>query len=137
MNLLVVALFMPVAVYRLTRLIVKDDFPPILWVRDRLAGGWRPLTTKEQEILSRQPGWNHPFPLTTQDGKQLRWNTRRRWSPYWLGDLISCPWCASAYVAAGAAVYGACLDWYTWPVALVVWLYAWGVAAVVASKEWA
>ena len=30
--------------YRATRLLIKDTFPPVLWLRDNLVGGWRPTT---------------------------------------------------------------------------------------------
>lgn len=42
-------LVMALATYRLTRLVVEDTFPPVLWLRDRVAGGWRPLTLAEHE----------------------------------------------------------------------------------------
>ena len=121
--------------YRLTRLIVKDDFPPIRWCRDRLVGGWRPLTPKEQGIVSRQPGGNQPFPLTEQDGKRLRWVTRRSWVPEWLAELLGCPWCVSAYVsgaltAATDLTVGVPRPWLT---AVAVW----ALAALLAGREWA
>ena len=49
MNTALLLIVMSLATYRLTRLVVADTFPPVLWLRDRLAGGWRPLTAKEQE----------------------------------------------------------------------------------------
>lgn len=33
-------LVMALATYRGTKLIVEDTFPPVLWLRDRLVGGW-------------------------------------------------------------------------------------------------
>jgi hypothetical protein len=130
-----VFVLMCLAAYRLTRLIVKDTFPPVLWLRDRLVGGWRPLTEPEQETVSRQPGGNQPFPLTKQGDRTLRWNTRRPWSPYWLAELLSCPWCASAYVSGGLtaavdAFYGIPVPWLVGPA-------VWAVSAVLASREWA
>jgi len=138
-TVLLVFLALPAAAYRLTRLIVKDTFPPVLWVRDRLAGGWRNLTMAENEefAASRERGnliksWEiNPHDLTQ------RYIRRATWSPAWLAELLSCPWCASAYVSAAVTVYGALLDWYAWPTALVVWFYVWAVAAITASKEWA
>jgi len=126
---------MSLATYRGTKLVVEDTFPPVLWLRDRLVGGWRPLTLKEQEIVDRQPGGNHPFPLTEVDGVQQRWNTRRSWSPFWLAELLSCPWCASGWVAAGVTAG-------TWavmglPVPLLVWGAVWGAGALLAAQEWA
>jgi len=158
MDIVVIILLLPVASYRITRLITKDTFPPILWLRDRIAGGWRPLTPKEwdqflaakrEPLLSGTvmkladdiPGWMKSVKSIDFEGargtQEARYVTRASWSPYWLAELLSCPWCASAYASAGLTAYGACLDWYTWPMALLVWLYAWGIAAMVASKEWA
>jgi hypothetical protein len=128
-------LVMSLAVYRLTRLLVADTFPPVLWLRDRLVGGWRPLTEPEQEIVARQPGGNHPFPLTEVDGVQQRWNTRRRWSPFWLAELLSCPWCASGWVAL--AVTGGVWASVGLPVPLLVWPAVWAVGALIAAQEWA
>lgn len=121
--------------YRLTRLITKDDFPPVLWVRDRLAGGWRPLTTKERETLSRQPKGNLPFPTTEIGGVTNRYVTRRKYSPWWFGDLISCPWCVSAYVSL--ALVGAAALTVGLPAPTFVWFGVWGASALLASKEWA
>jgi hypothetical protein len=121
--------------YRLTRLITKDTFPPILWMRDRLVGGWRPLTEPEQALVARQPGGNQPFPLTEADGVQQRWNTRRRWSPYWLAELLSCPWCASAYVAGG--VTAATDIMIGVPAPVLIGFAVWALSALLASKDWA
>lgn len=61
-------------VYRVTRLVVRDEFPPIRWVRTRLAGD------------------------------DARGVPARSWSPEWLRDLVSCQWCASGWVALGATL---------------------------------
>lgn len=136
MTTIVILFLLPVASYRLTRLITKDTFPPILWLRDRLAGGWRPLTEPEWGMIRSGKG-DVLKPFEVVDDVQNRYVRRASWSPYWLAELLSCPWCASAYTSAALTVWGALWDMYAWPTALLVWLYAWGVAAVVASKEWA
>jgi hypothetical protein len=120
--------------YRATRLIVKDDFPPILWVRDRLVGGWRPLTEPEWE-QARKTGMDQFKPTQGIDGKENRWITRKPWSPYWLAELLSCPWCASAYVS-GALVLVTDLT-YGLPVPWLVGPAVWGATALLASREWA
>lgn len=135
-------LVMSLATYRLTRLVVEDVFPPVLWLRDRLVGGWRPLTQKESETnrlpvleegqsatVARLGG------LTVIDGETNRYVERTRWVPYWLGDLLSCPWCASGWVALVVTVG-------TWaavglPVPLLVWPAVWAVGALLAAQEWA
>ncbi|GKQ35189.1 hypothetical protein ALMP_17350 [Streptomyces sp. A012304] len=135
---------MSLATYRLTKLVVEDTFPPVLWLRDRLVGGWRPPTMKEQHheryptgeveehTLKAIPGLG-TFSLV--DGEMQIY--RRRWkrSPFWLAELISCPWCASGWVALGVTAG-------TWatvglPMPLLVWPAVWAVGALLAAQEWA
>lgn len=135
---------MSLAVYRLTRLVVEDTFPPVLWVRDRLVGGWRPLTLKEQETK--------PLPVVEEgqsvtmaglgqvqlvDGELHRYLDRARWSPQWLADLLSCPFCASGWIAAG--VTGGVWAWLSpsVPLVLLLWLAAWALGGLLAAQSWA
>jgi hypothetical protein len=143
MDLWLLLVVMSLAVYRGTRLVVEDTFPPVLWLRDRLAGGWRELTQGEFK--------DHPVPpldddadlvdvaglgsVTSIDGRMHRYIERARWSPQWLGELVSCPWCASGWVAAGVTAG-------TWavvglPVPLLVWGAVWAVGALLAAQDWA
>jgi len=131
-------LAMSLAAYRFTRLIVKDTFPPILWMRDRLAGGWRPLTLGEHEEYIRSSARDKALIRTDwsydpDDEESHRWVTRKSWSPVWLAELLSCPWCASAYVsgaltAAVDVLHGIPVPWLVGPA-------VWAVAAVLASRE--
>ncbi|MEV4227252.1 DUF1360 domain-containing protein [Streptomyces bobili] len=129
-------LVMSLATYRLTRLVVEDVFPPVLWLRDRLAGGWRPLTEAESAELAKDPmSTPAPWPLQDIDGEASRYVRRWRWVPQWIADLLSCPWCASGWVAL-AVTAG------TWaavglPVPLLVWPAVWGAGALIAAQEWA
>lgn len=140
MDLWLLLLVMSLATYRLTRLLVADTFPPVLWLRDRLAGGWREATEPEvdalhdgvdalAEALALNPYYRE------FDGVVNRCVIRKRWSPFWLAELFSCPWCASGWVAAGvtAAV------WATGglPVPLLCWPAVWAVGALIAAQEWA
>jgi hypothetical protein len=135
-------LVMSLATYRLTRLVVADTFPPVLWLRDRFVGGWRPLTLKESEknrlpvlaegqsaTVARLGG------LTVIDGQMNRYVERARWVPFWLADLVSCPWCASGWVALGVTAG----VWATAGLAMpvLVWLAVWALGAVLAAQEWA
>lgn len=131
---------MALTVYRVTRFITRDTFPPVLWLRDHLAGGWRDLTSEEQRFLFGQAA-------TAEDRVKLRrlWSVntdgtqrylyRSRFSPYWLAELITCPWCASAYVAGALTLtvdltYGLPVPWLIGPA-------VWGAGALLASQEWA
>ena len=123
------ALVLVLTVYRATRLIVKDTFPPVLWLRDRIAGGWRPLTEPE---LRGNVQFRHTQEIK---GVKNRWVERPRWSPHWLAELITCPWCASGWIT-GVVVLATDL---TTGLPLP-WLYGpavWGAAALLASQEWA
>lgn len=131
-------LVMSLATYRLTRLVVADTFPPVLWLRDRLVGGWRDMTDKEWEQLRSQVKRGEPelWPTApSEEGDDRRWVERASWSPFWLAELLSCPWCASGWVALGVTAG-------TWatvglPVPLLVWPAVWAVGALVAGQEWA
>ncbi len=65
-------------VYRVTRLITVDKFPPIKFLREKIAG---------KENLQE---WEKDPKLS--------------WSPEWLGDLVSCYWCASGWVSIGTVL---------------------------------
>lgn len=136
-----------IAVYRLTRLGVKDDFPPVLWLRDKLAGGWRPLTPKEVQqkadwdaVHANDPHAPQPEYLTY--GAQMdiggvpnRYVRRAAWSPYWLAELISCPWCLSGWLSGAVT---ALLDInQSIPDPVLFGFAVWGGAALLASRKWA
>lgn len=131
-----------VATYRLTRLLVKDDFPPVLWMRDRLVGGWRPLTDKEWEAVRGDPGAARTkFAMRDIDHGDgsgevaSRYLTRWRWVPFWLSDLLSCPWCASGWVSLALTVAVAFTVGV--PAPLLVWPAVWGAGALLAARKWA
>jgi hypothetical protein len=143
MDIWLLLVVMSLATYRLTRLLVADTFPPVLWLRDRLVGGWRPLTEPEQEQgvadarawEDEEEPWPVRFPVQQIDGVTNRYVERWSWSPYWLAELMSCPWCASGWIAA-AVTAG------TWaavglPVPLLVWGAVWAAGALLAAQEWA
>lgn len=129
MSLPLLLIVMSLATYRLTRLAVADTFPPVLWVRDRLAGGWRPMTDEE-----RGRGWG-PGQMEFIDGVAHRYVRRVSWSPQWLADLVSCSWCASGWVALG--VTAGAWWWVGLPVPALCWLAVWAVGALIAGQEWA
>lgn len=129
-----VAVCMALTVYRATRLITRDTFPPVLWLRDTLSGGWRPLT--EQEWRWRvDPKLDTSWMRMDDSAPPNRWVERAAWSPYWLAELVSCPWCASGWIA-GALTLATDLT-YGLPVPWLVGPAVWGAGALLASKEWA
>lgn len=118
--------------YRVTRLVVKDTLPPVLWLRDRLAGGWRPLTAGEQEAPTAV-SWRNQTEY--HDDVLERYLPRSRWSPAWLAELITCPWCASGWVtgalmAVTDVTYGVPAPWLVGPA-------VWAASALLASRDWA
>lgn len=60
--------------YRVTRLLVVDNFPPILFVRELLTG---------DEETGRRPA---------------------SWVPWWLEYLAGCYWCVSVWVSGGVTL---------------------------------
>lgn len=129
-----VAVCMALTVYRATRLITRDTFPPVLWLRDTLSGGWRPLT--EQEWRWRvDPKLDTSWMRMDDSAPPNRWVERAAWSPYWLAELVSCPWCASGWIA-GALTLATDLT-YGLPVPWLVGPAVWAAGALLASKEWA
>jgi hypothetical protein len=103
MHPVVLLLLLGLATYRLTRLVVRDEFPPARGIR----------TTVER--------WAYEP------------DRFRRWE--WLGDLVTCHWCASAYVAA-ALIAG--VEWFSSqpvPLPFVFWLATWALGALLAHSE--
>lgn len=138
-----VLVVLALAAYRATRLVTRDTFPPVLYLRDRLAGGWRPLSQAETERLALLNRTNPSLYLTQRelwsyreiDDEPHRYVHRAGWSPAWLAELITCPWCASAYVS-GALVALTDIT-YGVPVPWLMGGAVWALAALLASREWA
>ena len=144
MNQVLPIVLMVATSYRLTRLLQKDTFPPVLWLRDKLAGGWRDMTEKETDRVGpAMPTPNMPasnlvgFGPVGHDAADnpIRYIARWKRSPYWLAELITCPWCASGYIA-GLVTAGTDL---TMGIAapVLVGFTVWAGSALLASKEWA
>lgn len=124
---------MSLTTYRLTRLIVKDTLPPVLWLRDGLAGGWRPMTDQEWDRLrakGSKTGWTHQ----TMDGVENRYVYRWSWSPYWLAELWSCPWCVSGWIAGGVTAGTDITIGMSAPV--LMGMASWALGALMASREY-
>jgi hypothetical protein len=99
------------ASFRGTRLIVRDDFPPIAWARKKIVQSRQPVPTYDL-YGERTPGLGH------------------RW--WWAGELVTCHWCASAYVSALAVALTDIVGSLPLP---VLWAFAvWGAAAVLCDR---
>ncbi len=136
---------MSLATYRLTRLLVDDTFPPVLWLRDRVVGGWREPTIREREHPDFPQGEVEEDTLrnvttlgmfTLVDGELQIYARRASWIPTFFAGLLSCPYCTSGWVAMGIAA-GA---WW-WlglavPLVVLLWLAAWALGGLLAAQEW-
>lgn len=119
---------MSLATFILTKLIVDLDFPPVLWLRDLVIGGWRPLTLKERQ---RTPAAE----VREIDGEPHRYVARKAWIPVFFAGLMSCPWCVSGWLSLGV-VAG------TWatvgvPVPVLMWPVVWALGALLAQHDYA
>lgn len=132
----ILLLTMSLATFILSKLVVDLDFPPVLWVRDRVVGGFRPLTLAEQAKLNNPRAQREVAEWDIQliNGEDHLWKTRSKRVPLFFAELMSCPWCVSAWASAGVVV-GA---WATVgiPVPALMWLAVWALGALLAQHEW-
>lgn len=116
---------MSLTTFILTKLVVDLDFPPVLWLRDRVIGGWRE-PTRAEALTSRA--------VRGEDGETYVYGKRSERVPLFFADLLSCPWCVSGWLSLGT-VAG------TWavvnlPVPVLMWPAVWAVGALLAQHEW-
>lgn len=129
---------MSMATFILTKLVVDLDFPPVLWLRDRVIGGWRPLTLSETDRLQRSiatPGSDLGWTWQEIDGERHLWVARTPWVPLFFAELMGCPWCVSAWMAAGVTTG-------VWAVAglqvpVLYGLSTWALGALLAQHDYA
>ena len=143
MNWFVLTL-MALTVYRLTRLIIKDTLPPVLWLRDHISGGWRYPTDKEHHHDNYPEGELEKGSYTLVPGLPGVWSLidgevkvhrfKDSWSPFWLAELWSCPWCVSGWIAGG--VTAATDITIGLPAPVLQGVAVWALGAVAASREW-
>lgn len=98
-------ILLSLATFRVTRLITRDDFPPVYWARTKIQN-MRPEHTQGE-------------------------GAKAHWEFWWLGELVSCPWCASGWVSL-IAVFGVDVV-LSLPLPWLWWLAVWGAAALVAN----
>lgn len=136
MGYLLTFVMLSLGVARATRLVVADTFPPIMVIRTRLYRlGHREelITLADTEMataiaqVARSMGVTPPTPPT-------RVIVNSRWE--WLGDLVTCAWCASGWLSLVAVAWAAQVVSLPLPVAW--WGAVWVVAAttVVAIESW-
>jgi hypothetical protein len=117
-NLWLEFVILSLATFRLTRLITKDDFPPIFyarrWVQSRRPAEWR----RPARVGVRGAG---PDALFGEEPYADYW---------WFGELVSCAWCASAYVSGALVLFVWLL--HGLPLPLLWWFAVWGAGAFLA-----
>lgn len=96
-------------VYRLTRLVTTDTFPPVAKAREWALIRWpSDDTTYTSEYVTATSGEQG----VTDGGAEVFWD-HGEWAalnPHWIGELVTCMWCASVWVAALALPF-----FYLWP----------------------
>lgn len=111
---LVLLIFTGLSTYRLTRLVVEDDFPPIAVPRRWITG--------EAYWVEDEQKWHYP-------------HEQASWPRHWLGDLITCPWCAGGWISLGLVVAVATSNqtgtWVEW---FLLWTAAWALGSTAAAK---
>lgn len=113
-------LVLSLGTFRLTRLVTRDDFPPIAWLRLRLQAARPPVETYFNTARRDDVGKLYVFKT---------WEGSRWW---WLGELVSCHWCCSAYISAG--LVGFTTIFTSVPVPVFTWLAVWGAGAILADR---
>ena len=102
------------AVHRITRLISADTIPIIRKPREWLLRRWPSEDTvfmpSEVTVPEHDPAYvDGTTTVVFQDGDE--WFAIR---PHWLGDLVTCAWCVSMYVAPVVIAADYFWDWWPW-----------------------
>lgn len=94
------------AAYRVTRLLIRDDFPPVMAVRSWLLDRWPgDLTVFDPSEVDVRAMTVHATgvpvaPIEDDDLGTLFVAV----APHWIGNLIECPWCLGFWVSLAAVV---------------------------------
>jgi hypothetical protein len=96
------------AVYRASRFITADTFPPVAWVRGK-------LTLKRMRATGQPP----------------------HWLVYLIGDNVDsgCPWCVSLWLGLGVGTWLWLGAHWQWWVAVAVWWSASAVTGLLTTLE--
>jgi len=106
------------AIFRLSRLVTSDTIldRPRNWLLRRWPGADTEFHDSEVERVEGEGA-----AYTAVRGRPVtpvpEWSPRL-WvvvEPHWFGNLISCVWCVSVYVAVVVVALRAWWDWWQWP----------------------
>ena len=106
------------AIFRLSRLVTSDTIlgRPRNWLLRRWPGADTEFHDSETErIEGKGAAYNavRGRPVTpVPEWKPRLWVVVE---PHWFGNLISCVWCISIYVAVAVVAARAWWDWWQWP----------------------
>lgn len=100
-------------IYRVTRLVIEDTFPPIGVPRTHLINWWAPDGDWVAEHPHAQPHWGAL-------GRSLRY-------------LFSCPWCMSVWL--GPLIIWGTMQFYSVPAPVLVWAAASGLTGLMSALE--
>ena len=103
--------------YRVTRLVIKDTFPPLGVPRDHLINWWDPDDEWKIDRMSR--GHDEPKPHWGAFGRSLRY-------------LFQCPWCMSVWVGVGV-VY-VFTFYVSVPLPYAIWIVATAANGLIAQR---
>lgn len=116
-----VAVLIALATFRLTRLIIKDEFPPVKWPRDKILNWLDPDDEYKIEWLAKHgTGLEPPDGHLGAVGRSLAY-------------LLACPWCMSVWVGAGLTY--ATTFYVTVPLPWLVWAGACAAAGILSLAD--
>lgn len=127
------------AIWRLTRLVTRDDFPPVKAARDWILRRWPSDDAEfpDAEVIRDGSPDDAEFGAATgtlATGVEVEW-TGVSWQAvhgHWFGKLISCSWCASVWISAAVVALRFNVgNLWQWPAVILALA---GAAALIASK---
>lgn len=123
-------IILSLATYRLTRLTVRDEFPPIRWIRCQIV--WRGHVFSD--AWEQDGCWQTVRTNGKIDDVKVA-KARAKYSPRWewLADLVTCHWCASGWISL-VLVLGTAW-WFGMPAPVLAWFAVWAAGAWLANIE--
>lgn len=120
-----VLVLLSLTTFRLTRLIIKDTFPPVAVPRDKIVSWFHPDDDWKIEWLAKRDLAGKPFldPPTGHLGAVGRS----------LAYLLTCPWCMSTWVGGG--LVWATTHWVSVPLPFLVWGAVIGISGLLSILD--